>query len=80
MGGEVLLELAMCLETVDRADDARRIYGKLAATSWSPNIKRNALQLISGLDITKQIRNDISGPKSAMDVEGMYVFVILIYY
>lgn len=71
LGGEVLLELAMCLETVERVDDARRIYGKLAATSWSPNIKRNALQLISGLDITKQIRNDVSRPKSAMDVEGM---------
>lgn len=71
LGGEVLLELAMCLETVDRVDDARRIYGKLAATSWSQNIKRNALQLISGLDITKQIRNDVSRPKSAMDVEGM---------
>ena len=72
LGGEALLELAMSLETVDRADDARRIYGKLAATSWSPTIKRNALQLISGLDITKQIRNDVRPTqRSAMDVEGM---------
>ena len=72
MGGEVLLELAMSLETVDRIDEARKIYGKLAATSWSPTIKRNALQLISGLDITKQIRNDVKKTqRSAMDVEGM---------
>ena len=70
---KILLELAMSLETVDRTDDARRIYGKLAATSWSPTIKRNAhLQLISGLDITKQNQNDVRPTqRSAMDVEGM---------
>jgi hypothetical protein len=72
LGGEVLLELAMCLETVDRQDDARSIYGKLAATSWNQKIKRNALQLIQGLDITKQIRKDVSPRKPAMDSEGMY--------
>jgi hypothetical protein len=29
IGGEVLLDLGMALETVDRIDDARIIYGKL---------------------------------------------------
>lgn len=58
-GGEVLLELAMALETVDRVDEAREIYGKLASVSWSDKTRRNALQLIQGLDITKQIRSQV---------------------
>lgn len=66
-----MLELGMALETVDRADDARKIYGKLASSSWSQKIRRNSMQLISGLDIVKQIRKDISPMKPAMDYENM---------
>ena len=32
--GQVWLELAMALETVDRGDEARQLYGKLATVSW----------------------------------------------
>jgi hypothetical protein len=72
MGGEVLLDLAMALETVDRIDEARDIYGQLAADSWNPKIRRNALSLISGLDIVKQIRSQVSGKvRPAMDAAGM---------
>lgn len=66
-----MLELGMALETVDRPDDARKIYGKLASTNWSQKIRRNSMQLISGLDIVKQIRKDISPAKPAMDYENM---------
>ena len=74
LGGEALLELGMALETVDRSDESRKIYGKLAATSWSTTIRRNSLQLIQGLDITKQIRKDVDGlRKPAMDMQNMYL-------
>ncbi len=74
LGGEALLELGMALETVDRSDDARKIYGKLATTSWSPKIKRNSLQLLQGLDITKQIKKDTEGlKKPSMDMTNMYI-------
>lgn len=58
LGGELLLELAMALETVDRSDEARAMYGKLASDSWSQTIRRNAVQLLEGLDITKKLRQD----------------------
>lgn len=58
LGGEVLLELAMALETVDRSDEARAMYGKLASVSWSQTVRRNAVQLLEGLDITKKLRQD----------------------
>jgi hypothetical protein len=32
--GQAWLELAMALETVDRGDEARQMYGKLATVSW----------------------------------------------
>ena len=73
LGGEVLLELGMALETVDRTDDARKVYGKLASVSWSSKVRRNALQLIQGLDITKQIRKDVSPRKPAMDMQNLYL-------
>lgn len=73
LGGEVLLELGMALETVDRTDDARKVYGKLASVSWSMSIRRNAMQLIQGLDITKQIRKDVTPRKAAMDMQNLYV-------
>ena len=74
LGGEALLELGMALETVDRSDDARKIYGKLATTSWSQKIKRNSLQLLQGLDITKQIKKDTEGlKKPSMDMTNMYI-------
>ena len=62
----------MALETIDRIEDARSIYGKLAAVSWNQKIRRNALQLISGLDIVKQIRSDVkSSNKPSMDPLNM---------
>lgn len=73
LGGEVLLELGMALETVDRTEDARKVYGKLASVSWSSTVRRNALQLIQGLDITKQIRKDLSPRKPAMDMQNLYL-------
>lgn len=75
IGGEVLLELGMAYETVDKIDDARQIYSQLASTSWSQKIKRNSLSLLQGLDISKQIRKDIDGKikiKPLMDVNNMY--------
>ena len=56
LGGETYLEIAMALETVDRTDEAREIYGRLVTISWSQKTKRNALQLLQGLDITLKIR------------------------
>ena len=38
LGGDCWLELAMALETVDRTDEARKIYGKLLAVSWSNKV------------------------------------------
>ena len=73
LGGTVLLELAMALETVDRADDARQIYSKLASVSWNQGIRRNSLQLMGGLDITKQIRKDIAPRKASMDYANMQI-------
>lgn len=71
-GGEVLLELGMALETVDRTDDSRQIYGKLASTSWSQKIRRQATGLISGLDITKQIRKQVyNNSKPVLDYQQM---------
>lgn len=75
VGGEVLLELGMAYETVDRTDDARQIYSKLASTSWSQKVRRNSLSLLQGLDISKQIRKDVDGKlsgKPLMDVTNMY--------
>ena len=75
LGGDALLELGMALETVDRSDDARKIYGKLATTSWSQKIKRNSLQLLQGLDITKQIKKKDTDVlrKPSMDMTNMYI-------
>lgn len=70
LGGEVLLELGMALETVDRSEDARKIYGKLASVSWSQKTRRSAVQLISGLDITNQIRKHVAPARSPMDEES----------
>ena len=75
VGGEVLLELGMAYETVDRIDDARQIYSTLASASWSQKVRRNSLSLLQGLDISKQIRKDIDGKitgKPLMDVTNMY--------
>jgi hypothetical protein len=71
LGGEVLLEFAMALETVDRTDESRQIYAKLATVNWSQKIRRNSIQLMSGLDITKQLRKDLTPVKPAMDFENM---------
>ena len=56
LGGETYLELAMALETVERTDEAREIYGKLVTINWSQKTRRNALQLLQGLDITLKIK------------------------
>ena len=63
LGGETYLEIAMALETVDRTDEAREIYGKLVTINWSQKTRRNALQLLQGLDITLKIRQQgMDGP------------------
>jgi hypothetical protein len=46
LGGQFHLEYAMALETVDRSEEARQIYGKVAIANWSPKIKGNAVQLL----------------------------------
>jgi hypothetical protein len=74
LGGEALLELGMALETVARIDDARAIYGRLASKNWNPKVRRNAIQLLQGLDIVKQLRQ--RGPvsnKAMMDPKQMYI-------
>ena len=70
-GGDFYLQYGMALETVDRSDDARKIYGKLVTTSWSQKVRRLALQLISGLDISKQIRKDVGPHKPILDYTQM---------
>lgn len=42
LGGELKLEYAMALETVDKFDEAREIYATLVIQSWSQKIKGNA--------------------------------------
>ena len=70
-GGEVKLEYAMALETVERYDEAGKIYGTLAMKSWSQKIKYNAVALLQGLEITRQIKKDKSPPKPIMDLYSM---------
>lgn len=73
IGGEVILELAMALETVDRQDDARKLYGLLITKCGHSKIRRNALQLIQGLDIVSKLRKDIATDNTPfMDRENMY--------
>ena len=74
LGGEVLLELAMTLEAVGKAEDSRKIYGQLITKSWSSKTRRSALGLIQGLNIAQQIRNvtaDVGVMKPVLDPEGM---------
>jgi hypothetical protein len=71
LGGEVQLEYAMALETVERSDEARQIYSQLTVISWSQKIRSQALQLLQGLEITKQIRTDIRPSKPFMDMASM---------
>jgi len=74
LGGDCWLELAMALETVDRTDEARKIYGKLLAVSWSTKVRRNALGLVQGLDIAAKIRKTDTGTrKPAMDMANMEI-------
>ena len=72
LDGEVYLEYAMVLETVDKGEESRKIYGQLVASSNSPKVKRSALQLLQGLEITMKLRG--RGPissKPVMDLEAM---------
>lgn len=71
LGGETWLEYAMALETVDRSEDARKIYGQLITSSWNQKTRRNALSLLQGLDITSKIRKDLSPRKPIVDHESM---------
>ena len=74
LGGNSWLELAMALETVERTDEARKIYGKLIAISWSPSIRRNALALVQGLDIAARISKQLPGTqKPAIDMASLYL-------
>ena len=72
IGGEVILELAMALETVNRQDDARKLYGLLITKCGNDKIRRSALQLLQGLDIVSKLRKDITLDTSPiMDMENM---------
>eukprot|EP01035_Chromulina_nebulosa_P017194 gene17194-22714_t len=71
LGGETWLEYAMTLETVDRSEEARKIYGQLISVSWSQKVRRNSLQLLQGLDITSKIKNDLRPIKPLVDYESM---------
>lgn len=59
----------MALETVDRAEEARKIYGQLVASSFSQKNRRNALQLLQGLEITMKLRK--RGPQSVKPIVDM---------
>lgn len=72
LGGEVWLEYAMALETVDRSDEARKVYGKLITTTWNQKTRRNAMQLLQGLDITAKIKSNMTPVKPVVDFEAMY--------
>lgn len=72
LGGEAYLEYGMVLETVDREEEARSIYGQLATVSSSPKIRRNAFQLLQGLELTMKLRR--KGPilnKPVLDMESL---------
>ena len=72
LGGEALLEYGMVLETVDRAEEARKIYGQLVTVNVSPKVKRSALQLLQGLEITMKLRKKGSlSNKPVMDYESL---------
>ena len=74
LGGETYLELGMAYETVNQADDARKIYGLLASKSRSPKIRQYSMQLLQGLDITSQLRKDINtNTKPILDPKNMYI-------
>jgi hypothetical protein len=66
LGGEAYLELGMALETVDRSEEARKIYGQLVTSSNSDKNRRNALQLLQGLEITMKLRK--RGPQTVKPI------------
>lgn len=69
-GGNAKLELAMALETVGRLDEARTMYNKLAALSWSDKVRRNAGQLAAGLEVFRSVEKVIPATPS-MDALNM---------
>jgi hypothetical protein len=72
LGGEALLEYGMALETVDRAEESRKIYGQLVSVNVSPKVKRSALQLLQGLEITMKLRKRGNmSTKPVMDYESL---------
>jgi hypothetical protein len=72
LGGEVLLELGMALETVNRTDDARKMYGRLLTQSSNSKVRRNALGLLQGLELVSKLRKDIVSDKNPLlDMESM---------
>lgn len=72
LGGEVYLEYGMVLETVDRGEESRKIYGQLGATNSSPRIKKSAMQLLQGLEITLKLRKKgFTTSKPVIDMEAM---------
>lgn len=48
LGGEVLLELAMALETVERGEEARKVYGKVrrGGAFFHPSLAKHIRHLI----------------------------------
>ena len=71
-GSEVRLELAMTLETVQRGEEAKEIYARLAEVSWSPKIRRSALQLRAGLEAMERLnKTDANLPPPLPGVADM---------
>jgi hypothetical protein len=71
LGCDVLLELAMALETVSRADDARKLYGQLITQSTNSKVRRSALQLVQGLDLVSRLRKDIASEAPIVDYASL---------
>lgn len=67
--GEAYLELGMALETVDRSEEARKIYGQLVAVSYSQKVRRNALGLLQGLELTMKLKK--RGPQTTAPIVDM---------
>ena len=72
LGGEVYLEYGMALETVDRGEESRNIYAQLVAINCSSRIKKSAMQLLQGLEITLKLRKKcFANSTPAVDMEAM---------
>ena len=72
LGSEVYLEYGMVLETLERGEEAKKVYCQLISKSTSAEIRRNAMQLLQGLEITLKLRNQVPiVSKPVIDMEAM---------